>query len=89
MYGLRMVDMLHPLELVVVIGCSWLGGLLLARHAFRLRPDERLLAGAGIGMAAFVGLANMLGHLWPAESASWGAGLLVLPGGPAGVAPGG
>jgi len=62
-YRLRAADMLHPLGLIVVIGCSWLGGLLLERHAFRLKPDERLLAGAGIGMATFVGLANLLGAL--------------------------
>jgi hypothetical protein len=73
--------MLHPLGLIVVAGCSWLGGLLLARHAFRLKPDERLLAGAGIGMATFVVGANLLGHLLPAEFAFWGAGVLVLLGG--------
>ena len=89
MYGIRTADMSHPLGLGVVIGCTWLGGLLLVRHAFRLKPDERLLAGARTGMATFVGLANLLGRLWPAESAFWRAGLLALPGGLAGVAPGG
>lgn len=78
MYWFRSVDLLHPLGLVFVAGCVWLGGLLLARHAFRLRPDERLLTGAGIGLATYVTLVNWLGHALPAGIAFWAGGLLVV-----------
>lgn len=78
MYWFRVFDLLHPLGMALVVAAVWLGGLLLARHAFRLQPDERLLTGAGIGLATYVMLVNLLGHLLPAGTAFWAGGLLVL-----------
>ena len=78
MYWFRSLGLLELLGLVLVAAAVWLGGLLLARHAFRLREDERLLTGAGIGVAIYVTLVNLLGHVLPAGAAFWGGGLLVL-----------
>lgn len=85
MYWIRTVDLLHPLGLILVAGMTWLGGLLLARHAFALERGERLLAGAGIGLATYITLVNLLGHAMSADAAFWLGGLLVLT---AGVAAG-
>lgn len=40
----------------------WLGGWLLATHAFRLRSRERLIVGLGLGLALYAWLANIAGH---------------------------
>ena len=81
MYWFRSFDLLHLLGLAAVAGSVWFGGMLLARHAYQLEREERLLTGAGIGLASYVTLANLLGHVLPPAAAFWGAGLAVLLGG--------
>ncbi len=78
MYWIRFVDIYHPLGLILV-SLTWsTGGLLMARHAFELEGRERLLAGVGIGMAVYVALVNLIGHVLGAEASFWLAGVLVL-----------
>jgi len=61
-----------PADLVVlglVTFAYGLGGWLVARHAFRLEPRERLIAGWAIGLALYVAAVNGLGRVLPADAA--------------------
>ena len=76
MFWLRSFD---PVALLLLAGVSalWVsGGVLLARHAFGLEPGERLLAGAVMGLAAYIVVVNLLGRLGP--WAFWAGGMLVF-----------
>jgi hypothetical protein len=55
----------NPLSLLpwlAVLAGGWLGGWLLATHAFRLQTRERLIAGLALGLVLYIWLANVLGQ---------------------------
>ena len=54
------------------------GGWLLACHAFRLETRERLVTGAGIGLAAYLFAANLLGRVLDPTAAFWAGAVIVL-----------
>ncbi len=62
MYWFRDAGFLSLLPWLVTLLVTWLGGWLLASHAFRLYARERLIAGLAIGLVGYVWLANFLGH---------------------------
>ncbi|MGH2628232.1 MAG: hypothetical protein ACRDHY_16460, partial [Anaerolineales bacterium] len=81
MYYLREVD---PARLAsyLLLCLAWAaGGWLLVRQSFRLKPRERLMAGAAAGLLLFVVLSNLLARALPLPAAFWTAGLAVLASG--------
>ncbi len=67
------------LALFAVLGSFWwIGGWLLARHAFRLRRREWLIAGLAIGVLLYMVLVNLWSILLPFPYAIWIGSLSVL-----------
>ena len=62
-------------------GMCFLGGVLIVRGAFRLRDNEEVLVGLGVGVALEIWLANLLGRFVPVPLAFWLAAGLVLAAG--------
>jgi hypothetical protein len=60
-------------------GLVWAaGGWLIARHAFPLRPKERLSVGIALGFVLFITFANLAALFLALETATWAAAALVL-----------
>ncbi len=81
MYWLREGNLLSFFLWGAVLWAAWLGGWLIATHAFRLEPRERLVAGLGLGLCDYLWLANVLGHWLDSRLAFSAAGLLILAAG--------
>ncbi len=60
---------------LLLAGVVWLGGWLLATHAFRLEGAVRLLLGFGLGLGIYLWTANLLAHLLPPAAAFSSAAL--------------
>src|SRR5512146_928297 len=74
------------LELIAPLawGGMWIvGGYLLVRRAFNLRPGEQVLAGLVCGLVVENWLANLIGHFVSLPLAFWLAAALVLAAGAA------
>ncbi len=56
----------------------WLGGWLIAAHAFRLERRERLLAGFALGLVIFLFAANLIGRWVLGNGTFMGAALITL-----------
>jgi len=77
MYWYRDGSPLSLLPWLAVFLLTWLGGWLLATHAFRLQARERLIVGLGLGLALYVWLANLFGH-WLSPEITFSLPVLVL-----------
>lgn len=62
---------------LVLLG-YFLGGCLVARHAFRLDPSERLVAGMAVGVGLYMVFVNGLGQVLPVGVAYSAGSLTVL-----------
>lgn len=62
MYWFRDAGFSSLLPWLATLLVTWLGGWLLASHAFRLFSRERLIAGLGLGLVGYAWLANILGR---------------------------
>src|SRR5512133_42157 len=69
---------LSLLSLGLWAGVWSLGGVWLARAAFRLQAREQVLAGIAIGFLVENWLANWLARFLPVPTAAWAAAGLVL-----------
>lgn len=78
MYWYRDGSALSILPWLGVMALAWLGGWLLASHAFRLERRERLIVGFGLGLVLYTFLANLLGHFLSPVLTFALPGLLVL-----------
>jgi hypothetical protein len=78
MYWFREGGNLNLLPWVIAMLAAWVGGWLLATHAFKLNKGERLLVGLGLGIVLYTWLVNLLGHWLSVDAAFYGAALLVL-----------
>ncbi len=77
-YWLREYDPFLIL-LGLAVSLAWsLGGLMMARHGFRLQSRERLLVGLGLGLSTYVTSANLIGRWLEPELSFPIAGGLVL-----------
>ena len=65
-----------PLILASVLWAS--GGWLIVSAAFRLRQDERVVVGAGVGLALHLAAANLLAHVLPSGAAFAVSAILVF-----------
>ncbi len=73
---------LSPILSLAFICTAWaLGGWLLARCLFRLRPGEALLAGIASGFVLYLMGVNLLAHFLAVNLACWAAAVLILLGG--------
>ncbi|HLE73648.1 MAG TPA: hypothetical protein VI688_05345, partial [Anaerolineales bacterium] len=82
MYWYRDGNLLSLLPWLAAMAAVWLGGWLLATHAFRLQARERLIVGLALGLVLYTWLANLLGHwLSPDLTFTLPALLLLLVGG--------
>lgn len=81
MYWFRDGSALSLLPWLLALLGLWLGGWLLATHAFRLASRERLIVGLGLGLVLYTWFANLLGQwLAPSISFAFAAALLSLIG---------
>jgi hypothetical protein len=78
MYWMRTGHWTDVLNLVLLSAVWWVGGWLIAVHAFRLERRERLPVGLGIGVAVFIFFSNALGHWLGPDLSFWLAGFVVL-----------
>jgi hypothetical protein len=78
MYWYRDGSALSLLPWLLAMLLAWLGGWLLATHAFRLTARERLIAGLGLGVVLYTWCANLIGHWLSPWWTFAGAALLVL-----------
>lgn len=78
MYWFRNESSLALLPWMAAMLVVWLGGWLLATHAFKLDKRERLIAGLGLGIASYAWLVNLLGRWLSADATFYGAAVLVL-----------
>ena len=86
MYYLREVDP-GRLAAYLLLCLMWTaGGWLLVAQSFRLKPRERLMAGAAAGLLLFIVLSNLLARAMPLPAAFWTAGLAILAAGVLSVA---
>ncbi|KAA3646299.1 MAG: hypothetical protein DWQ07_08755 [Chloroflexi bacterium] len=82
MYWFRDTNFLALLPWLTITLVWWLGGWLLATHAFTLKRRERLLAGFGLGLLLYAWFVNILGRWLSADLAYiLPAMLVVLVGG--------
>lgn len=77
MYWFRNGNSLDLLPWLVAFLIAWLGGWLLASHAFKLNKHERLIVGLGLGVVLSAWLVNVVGRWLPASLAFWVAPVLV------------
>lgn len=77
-YWLRIGEFPALIALVVLCLPWWAGGLLLARHAFNLRPEERLLTGLALGLLLFITLSNLFANSITTPQAFWLASTAIL-----------
>lgn len=76
----RILEMIVP----AAWGAMWIiGGYLMVRRAFNLRPSEQILAGITCGLVVENWLANLIGHAVPLPLAFWLAAAIVLAAGTA------
>jgi len=71
----------HPLDFIpwLITALLWfIGGWLLATHAFKLEQRERPMVGLALGLIGYTFFANLLGHWLPANWAFILAGILML-----------
>lgn len=78
MYWFRNGSSLDLLPWLLAFLLAWLGGWLLASHAFKLSKQERLIAGLGLGVVLSAWLANVVGRWLPAHLTFWVAPALLL-----------
>lgn len=78
MYWFREGGNLNLLPWLIAMLAAWLGGWLLATHAFKLKKGERLIIGLGLGIVLYTWLANLLGHWVSADVIFYGAAGIVL-----------
>ncbi len=72
----------HLVWFAIWIALWGFGGWLLARHAFRLRPNEEALTGLALGMVLDITLVNLLAQVMPFAVAIWlSAGIVLAAGG--------
>jgi hypothetical protein len=62
MYWFRQ-SLTHIIPFFVMFLVMWLGGWMLAAHALRVRPRERLVVGLAAGVVLYTALANLLAYL--------------------------
>jgi hypothetical protein len=78
MYWLRTGN---PLDFIpwLITALQWfVGGWLLATHAFKLEQRERPMVGLALGLIGYTFFANLLGHWLPANWSFLAAGLCLL-----------
>lgn len=78
MYWFRDGSSLDLLPWLLAFLLAWLGGWLLASHAFKLKKNERLIAGLGLGVVLSAWLANIVGRWLPANLTFWVAPIVLL-----------
>ena len=78
MYWFRDGSALSLLPWLLAMAAAWLGGWLIAAHAFRLTRGERLIVGFGLGVSLYAWLANIIGQFAAPMPAFVAPGLLVL-----------
>jgi hypothetical protein len=78
MYWFREGGNLNLLPWLIAMLVAWVGGWLVATHAFKLNKGERLIVGLGLGIVLYTWLANLLGHWLSADATFYGAALVVL-----------
>lgn len=81
MYFLRLRSPLLLLTWTGLCALWWLGGWLIVRHLFVLRPRERLLCGLAAGWLISLVLTNLLALFLPLPGALWGAALVTFAAG--------
>ena len=71
---LSLTNSLIDIVLYLLLSSGWaLGGYLLVRSAFHLRPSERIVSGLAVGFLLFISLSNLLAHVLPLMYAFWGS----------------
>jgi hypothetical protein len=78
MYWLITFD---PLAIILfILECLvWMaGGWLIVSHAFQLRSTERIITGTATGFLLFIGISNLLAHLFTIQWAFWISSTLIL-----------
>lgn len=78
MYWYRDGSALSLLPWLASMAITWLGGWLLATHAFRLERRERLIAGFALGIVLYSWLVNVLGQFFSPQTAFTVPAFLVL-----------
>ncbi len=78
MYWFRNGSSLDLLPWLLAFLLAWVGGWLLASHAFKLSKHERLIVGLGLGVVLSAWLANLVGRWLPASLTFWVAPVLLL-----------
>lgn len=78
MYWFREGSALSLLPWLAAMLMLWLGGWLLATHAFRLGARERLIVGLGLGLVLYTWVVNLLGQVIAPWPAFMGAAALIL-----------
>jgi len=76
-----MIVLMEAARLAAWGGMCFFGGVWIVRGAFRLRDNEEVLVGLGVGVALEIWLANLLGRFLPVPLAFWLAAGLVLAAG--------
>jgi hypothetical protein len=77
-YWFRAATITHAILIGLLLGLIAAGGWMIALHAFRLKPRERLIAGLALGIGLFIWVANVLGHWLDADFTFWGAAVVVF-----------
>ena len=77
MYWFRDGSALSFLPWLAALLALWLGGWLLATHAFRLGARERLVVGLGLGLVLYTWLANLIGH-WLSPVLTFAGAVILL-----------
>ena len=67
MYWLRSGNPLDFLPWLITALLWFVGGWLLATHAFNLEQKERPMVGLALGLVSYTFFANILGHWLPAD----------------------
>lgn len=78
MYWFRNGSSLELLPWLAVLAVVWLGGWLLASHAFRLRSNERLVTGLALGVVLYAWFINLIGRWLSPELVFYISALVVL-----------
>jgi hypothetical protein len=81
MYWFRNDSFITIFPWVITAAAWFLGGWLIATHAFRIKKNERILFGFGIGLMLYLNLLNLLGRFMPSSISFVVPALCVLAGG--------